>query len=86
MGCSYYTGHQLIIMDTSKELEKFIKKSLKQLRRTKDPSSFKTMLKRMNEVVQEMNSGKRRPNNATKIFDVLTVLFSKELGSEQTEV
>jgi hypothetical protein len=73
-------------MDTPVELEPFIKNGLKLLRRTKDPSSIKTMLKHLEEVVQEQYGGKRQPTNAAKKLAVPTILLSKELGIEQTEV
>lgn len=73
-------------METPVELETFIKNGLKLLRRTKDPSSIKTMLKHLEEVVQEQYGGKRQPTNAAKKLAVPTILLSKELGIEQTEV
>lgn len=73
-------------MEAPIELETFIKNGLKLLRRTKDQNSIKVMLKHYEDAIQEQYGGNRQPTNAAKKLAVPTILLSKELGIEQTEV
>lgn len=73
-------------MEAPIELETFIKNGLKLLRRTKDQNSIKVMFKHYEDAIQEQYGGNRQPTNAAKKLAVPTILLSKELGIEQTEV
>lgn len=73
-------------METTTELEPFMKTGFKLLRRTKDSASIKQMLKHFDDAIQEQYGGNRRPTNAAKKLPVPTALMSKDLGIDQTEV
>lgn len=73
-------------MEIAVELEPFMKTGFKLLRRTKDSNSIKQMLKHFEEAIKEQYGGSRLPMNAAKKLAVPTLLLSKDLGIEQTEV
>lgn len=73
-------------METSVELEPFMKTGFKLLRRTKDSNSIKQMLKHFEDAIREQYGGNRLPMNAAKKLTVPTLLLSKDLGIEQSEV
>lgn len=74
-------------METTIELEKFIKDGFKLLRWTKDPSSVKTMLKHFEDAIQKKYGGKLQPTNAAKQLAVPTNLWPIfDLVIEDTEI
>lgn len=73
-------------METTTELEPFMKTGFKMLRRTKDPASIKQMLKHFEDAIHEQYGGNRRPTNAAKKLVVPSALMSKDQGIDQTEV
>lgn len=73
-------------MEVTVEFEPFMKNGFKLLRRTKDPGSIKQMMKHFEDAIQEQYGASRRPTNAAKKLAIPTILLSKELGIEQTEV
>jgi len=73
-------------METTVELEPFMKTGFKIVRRTKDSSSIKMLLKHFEDSIQESYGSSRRPSNAAKKLSVPTALLSKDLGIEQIDV
>ncbi|VVC31804.1 Hypothetical protein CINCED_3A009812 [Cinara cedri] len=73
-------------METTTEIEPFMKTGFKLLRRTKDPTSIRQMLKHLDDAIHEQY-GVRRPANAAKKFaEPTTSLVSRDSGNDQTEL
>ncbi|XP_025204061.1 integrator complex subunit 12-like [Melanaphis sacchari] len=73
-------------METSVELEPFMKTGFKLLRRTKDSNSIKLLFKHFEDSIQESYGSNRRPTNAAKKLSIPTALLSKDLGIEQVDL
>lgn len=73
-------------METSLELEPFMKTGFKIVRRTKDSNSVRQLLKNFEDSIQELYGSSRRPINAAKKLPVPTALLSKDLGIEQVDL
>ncbi|XP_022167030.1 integrator complex subunit 12 [Myzus persicae] len=73
-------------MEAPVELEPFMKTGFKIVRRTKESSSVKNLLKHFEDSIQELYGSSRRPSNAAKKLPIPTALLSKDLGIEQVDL
>lgn len=73
-------------METTVELDSYMKTGFKIARRTKDSNSIKSLQKHFEDSIQELYGSSRRPSNAAKKLPVPTALLSKDLGIEQIDV